>query len=138
MEVGGREGKMARVHRFEDLLAWRNGKDLAVAVYRTTQRGGLSRDFGLSGQMQRAAVSIPSNVAEGCERGTPAEFHHGLSTAKRSCGELRTQLYIASEVGYLTREEFVLLLAKAEEVSRIIGSLREAVKRQKEVQRPRR
>ncbi|HEY7676611.1 MAG TPA: four helix bundle protein [Candidatus Methylomirabilis sp.] len=129
---------MARVHRFEDLVAWQKGKDLAVVIYKTTQRGSLSKDFGLSGQMQRSAVSIPSNVAEGYERATPAEFHHGLSTAKGSCGELRTQLYIAAEVGYLSREEFTPLLAQAEEVSRIIGGLREAVRRQKEAKRPRR
>ena len=129
---------MSRVHRFEDLVAWQRGKDLAVAIYKTTQRGGLSKDFGLSGQMQRAAVSIPSNVAEGYERGTPAEFHHGLSTAKGSCGELRTQLYIASEVGYLSQQEFAPLLAQAEEVSRVVGGLREAVKRQREVKRPKR
>ncbi len=129
---------MGRVHRFEDLVAWQKGKDLAVAMYKTTQQGSLSKDFGLSGQMQRAAVSIPSNVAEGYERGTPAEFHHGLSTAKGSCGELRTQLYIASEVGYLSHQEFAPLLARAEEVGRIIGGLREAVKRQREVKRPRR
>lgn len=129
---------MSRVHRFEDLVAWQKGKDLAVAIYKTTQRGSLSRDFGLSGQMQRAAVPVPSNVAEGYERGTPAEFHHGLSTAKGSCGELRTQLYIASEVGYLPQQEFAPLLAQAEEVGRIIGGLREAVKRQRDVKRPRR
>lgn len=129
---------MARVHRFEDLVAWQKGKDLAVVIYKTTQRGSLSKDFGLSGQMQRAAVSIPSNVAEGYERATPAEFHHGLSTAKGSCGELRTQLYIAAEVGYLSQQDFAPLLAQAEEVSRIIGGLREAVRRQKETKRPRR
>ncbi len=129
---------MGRVHRFEDLVAWQKGKDLAVAIYKTTQRGSLSKDFGLSGQMQRAAVSIPSNVAEEYERGTSAEFHHGLSTAKGSCGELRTQLSIASEIGYVSQQEFAPLLAQAEEVSRIIGGRREAVKRQREVKRPRR
>ncbi len=129
---------MGRVHRFEDLVAWQKGKDLAVAIYKTTQRGSLSKNFGLTGQMQRAAVSVPSNVAEGYERGTPSEFHHGLSTAKGSCGELRTPLYSASEVGYLTQEEFVPLMARAEEVGRIIGGLREAVKQQREVKRPRR
>lgn len=129
---------MGSVHRFEDLVAWQKGKDLAVAIYKATQRGSLSKDFGLSGQMQRAAVSIPSNVAEGSERGTPAEFHHGLSTAEGSRGELRTQLYIASEVGYLSQQEFAPLLAQAEEVGRIIGGLRQAVKRQRDVKRPRR
>ena len=122
---------MSRVHRFEDLVAWQKGKQLAVDIYRMTGRGALSRDFGLSGQMQRAAVSIPSNVAEGYERGTPPEFHHGLSNAKGSCAELRTQLYIAHDVGFVPQDAFVPLLAQAEEVARIIGALRSAVGEQR-------
>jgi four helix bundle protein len=132
MNRGG--AAMAKVNRFEDLVAWQKGKDLAVHI-RTTRRRELSRDFGLSGQMQRAAVSVPSNIAEGYERGTPAEFHHGLSTAKGSCGELRTQLYIARDIGYLSQEDSAPLLAQAEEVSRIIGALRSAVQRQRNARR---
>ena len=126
---------MGKVHRFEDLVAWQKGKKLAVDIYRATGRAALAKDFGLSGQMQRAAVSIPSNVAEGYERGTPAEFHHALSNAKGSCAELRTQLYIANEVGYLPHDEFVPLLAQAEEVGRIVGGLRSAVKKQRNSKR---
>jgi len=122
---------MGKVHRFEDLVAWQKGKQLAIDIYRMTGRGALSRDFGLSGQMQRAAVSIPSNVAEGYERGTAPEFHHGLSNAKGSCAELRTQLYIAHEVGFVPQDAFVPLLAQAEEVARIIGALRSAVGEQR-------
>ncbi len=126
---------MGRAHRFEDLVAWQKGKQLAVDVYRATRRGALSKDFGLSGQMQRSAVSIPSNVAEGFERRTPAEFHHGLSTAKGSCAELRTQVYIASEVDLLPEAEFAPLLAQAEEVGRIIGALWAAVQKQRAAKR---
>lgn len=127
---------MSNVRRFEDLIAWQKARKLVVAIYRVSRRGDFGRDLGLSGQIQRAAVSIPSNIAEGFERGTRAEFHHSLSTAKGSCAELRTQLYLASDLEYLTDGEFTPLLAQAEEVSRIIGGLRTAVKKQRSSRRP--
>lgn len=127
---------MSDVRRFEDLIAWQKARKLVVAVYRVSRRGDFGRDLGLSGQIQRAAVSIPSNIAEGFERGTRAEFHHSLSTAKGSCAELRTQLYLASDLEYLTDGESSPLLAQAEEVSRIIGGLRMAVKKQRSSRRP--
>ena len=123
---------MANLTRFEDLVAWQKSRMLAVAIYKATRRGPFERDFGLSGQMQRAAVSIPSNIAEGFERGTRPEFHRFLSTAKGSCGELRTQLYIAGDIGYLPEEDFSPLLLQATEVSRIIGGLRAAVRRNRD------
>jgi four helix bundle protein len=70
-----------------------------------------------------------SNIAEGFERGRKQEFHQFLSTAKGSCGELRAQLYVANDVGYLTPTKFRAMLASAEEVARIIGGLRAAVQR---------
>ncbi len=68
-----------------------------------------------------------SNVAEGFERGRPREFHQFLSTAKASCAELRSQLYVALDVGYLDQDEFGKLIQKAEEVARILGKLRSSV-----------
>lgn len=126
---------MTDVRRFEDLIAWQKARKLVVAVYRVSRRGDFGRDLGLSGQIQRAAVSIPSNIAEGFERGTRAEFHRSLSTAKGSCAEVRTQLYLASDLEYLGEADFSPLLAQAEEVSRIIGGLRKAVKKQRESRR---
>ncbi len=127
---------MGRVSRFEDLIAWQRARELAVEVYRATGRGALAGDFGLREQMQRSGVSIPSNIAEGFERGTAAEFHRSVSTAKGSCAELRTQLYIAHDVGYLALEHFNPLMAKAEEVGRILGGLRSAVAKQQSRRRP--
>ena len=129
---------MGRVTRFEDLVAWQKALDLTVAVYETTRHGPFQKDFGLSGQMQRSAVSIPSNVAEGFERGGRAEFHQFLSTAKGSCGELRSHLYVASRIGYLGQPDFSQLLGQAEEVARIIGGLRSAVQRQRDTGRSKR
>jgi len=88
-----------------------------------------SRDFGLRSQLQRAAVSIMSNIAEGFERKRSTEFHQFLSTAKASCAEVRSQLYVALDAGYLNQGEFSQLLAQAEEVGRIIGSLRASVRK---------
>ena len=126
---------MAKVARFEDLIAWQKALDLTVAVYQVTRHGALAKHFGLSGQMQRAAVSTPSNIAEGFERGGRGEFHQFLSTAKGSCGELRSHLHVASRIGYLPQPDFVQLLGQAEEVGRIIGGLRSAVQRQRDSQR---
>jgi four helix bundle protein len=76
-----------------------------------------------------------SNIAEGFERGTRGEFHQFLSIAKASCAELRSQLYIALDIGYLEQSQFNTLMIDAEEVARILGGLRAAVERQRNEQR---
>ena len=121
---------MGGVNRFEDLVAWRKARDLTRGVYAATRKPGFMRDFGLCNQIQRASVSVMSNVAEGFERGRRKEFHQALSTSKASCAEVRSLLYVALDVGYLDQEEFEQLMAQAEEVSRIVGGLRAAVERQ--------
>ena len=81
---------MAKVERFEDLIAWQKARGLTRAIYEVTRNGDFAKDYGLSGQIQRAAVSIMSNIAEGFERGGRGEFHQFLSTAKASCAEVRS------------------------------------------------
>lgn len=120
---------MSRVERFEDLIAWQKARELTRAVYQITRRGEFSKDFGLSAQIQRAAVSIMSNIAEGFERSGQREFHQFLSTAKASCAEVRSQLYVAFDIGYLDKRRFDQLLAQAEEVAKIVGGLRASVKK---------
>lgn len=122
---------MEKIERFEDLVAWQKARGLARVIYQISRQGSFAKDFGLSGQIQRAAVSIMSNIAEGFERGGRGEFHQFLSTAKGSCAEVRSQLYVAVDVGYLKQSEFESLLAQAEEVGRVIGGLRAAVGRQR-------
>lgn len=118
-------------NRFEDLVAWQKARVLTKAVYEHTGKGAFAKDFGLTNQLRRAAVSVMSNVAEGFERGRRAEFHQFLSVAKASCAEVRSQLYIAFDVGYLQKSDFDKLLAQAEEVSRILGGLKLAVQEQR-------
>jgi four helix bundle protein len=119
------------VKRFEDLVAWQKARALAGAIYSVTRQNPLAGDRGLSTQMQKSAVSVMSNIAEGFERGSPAEFHRFLFTAKASCAEVRSQIYVAYDVGYLDRPEFARLLKQTEEVGRILGGLRVSVARQR-------
>jgi four helix bundle protein len=122
---------MGKIERFEDLIAWQKARELTRAIYKETQQGQFARDFGLRDQICRASVSIMSNVAEGFERGGRNEFHQFLSTAKASCAEVRSQLYVALDVGYLDRPVFEKLIKQAEEVGRIVGGLRVSVDRQR-------
>ncbi len=121
-----------RVQRFEDLIAWQKARKLAQEIYQVSRQGAFAKDFGLSGQIQRAAVSTMSNIAEGFERGSRGEFQYFLSIAKASCAEVRSQLYLAFDVGHLSRESFDRLLTQAEELSRVIGGLRASIKNQRD------
>jgi len=126
---------MSTVRRFEDLVAWQKARVLTREIYKVTQQEGFAKDYGLSSQIQRASVSIMPNIAEGYERSSRGEFHHFLFTAKASCAEVRSQLYIAVDVGYLSETEFKRLMALAEEAGKIIGGLRASVERSRNAQR---
>jgi len=121
-----------RIDRFEDFIAWQKARKLTSEIYKVTSRGEFARDFGLRDQIRRAAVSSMSNLAEGFERGRPTEFHQFLSVAKGSCAELRTQLYVALDVGYLTVPIFESLMTQATEVGNILGGLRRSVERRRD------
>jgi four helix bundle protein len=120
-----------KIERFEELIAWQKARELTVKVYRISRKVEFAKDYRLSGQIQAAAVSIMSNIAEGFERGGLGEFHQFLSTAKASCAELRSQLYVALDVGYIDALEFDELRRDAEEVGRIIGGLRASIAKQR-------
>jgi four helix bundle protein len=123
---------MSKIERFEDLIAWQKARALTQSVYEATRQASFAKDYGLSSQIQRAAVSIMSNIAEGFERGGRGEFHQFLSTAKGSCAEVRSQLYAALDIGYLDKANFERLIVQAEEVARIVGGLRASVQRQRQ------
>src|SRR6476620_11435279 len=105
-----------RIERFEDLIAWQKARQLTKGVYLTSLVGRFARDFVMCDQIRRSAISVPSNIAEGFERGTRAQFQHFLSIAKGSCAELRTQLYIAHDIGYIDEPALHTFLRDAEEV----------------------
>lgn len=119
---------MATYNSFEDLPVWKAARELASSVYRTTLKGKLRTDYGLKNQIQRAAVSVSSNIAEGFERGSKQEFIHFLYVAKGSCGELRSQLFIAKDVGYIDDEDFKILCNFAANVSKQINGFIEYLK----------
>ena len=121
-----------RIERFEDFIAWQKARKLTADIYRVTSEGSFARDFGLKDQIRRAAVSSMSNLAEGFERGRPSEFHQFLSIAKASCAELRAQLYVALDVGYISLPTFDRLMAQATEVGQILGGLRQSVERRRD------
>jgi four helix bundle protein len=112
---------MATIQKFEDLECWKKARVLTNEIYRLSSQGKFARDFGLRDQMRRAAVSIMSNIAEGFERDGTKEFLQFLATAKGSAGEVRSQLYIALDVGYLELGDHHKLLELSREVSRMIA-----------------
>ena len=116
------------VRRFEDLVVWQKARVLTNEIYKITKKPEFSKDLGLKDQIQRASVSIMSNIAEGFERGSKEEFIQFLYISRGSCGEVRTQLYVAKDQNYITEEEFQKLQKLAVEVSRLIYHLIESVK----------
>lgn len=119
------------INKFEDLVAWQKARELTKSIYIATRKEIFAKDFGLSGQIQRASVSIMSNIAEGFDRSNPAEFHQFLVIAKGSCAEVRSQLYVALDIGYLSLSEFDVLFKRAQELARVLGGLRASVQRQR-------
>ncbi len=117
------------IRRFEQLIAWQKARDLTRNIYMLTGTDRFTRDFGLRDQIQRAAVSVMSNIAEGFERAGKSEFHQFLVVAKASCAEVRSQLYVALDTGYISNDQFESARAQAEEVGRIIGGLRASLKK---------
>jgi four helix bundle protein len=97
---------MPTITRFEDIEAWQTARELTRMVYALTEQRQFAKDFGLRNQIQRAAVSVMSNVAEGFESRTQAQFLEYLGHSKASAGEVRGQLYIAIDLKYLTPEQF--------------------------------
>ena len=118
------------ISRFEELIAWQKARALAASIYRLTSRGGFSKDFGLKDQIQHAAVSVMSNIAEGFERGSSAEFHQFLVIAKAFRAEVRSQLYVSLDINYIDQKQFDETMTLSEEVARLVGGLRASIKRQ--------
>ena len=115
---------MGKFSSFEEIISWQKARELNSEIYKITNKSNsFSKDFGLRDQIRRASVSITSNIAEGFERQTTNEFIRFLYIAKASAGEVRSQLYVAFDINYLTKEEFEELKMKVNEVSKLISGL---------------
>lgn len=109
---------------FEELGVWQRGCRLAVDIFKTFAKCG---NFTMQDQIQRAALSVPSNVAEGYERNSNKEFIRFLNIAKGSCGELRTQLYISRKLDFINKPAFDQLVSESKEISSMLHGLSRAV-----------
>ena len=109
---------MPTIIRFEEIEAWQTARELTKLIYMLTDDGKFARDFGLKDQIRRASVSIMSNIAEGFESQTQAQFIRYLGIAKASAGEVRSQLYVTRDLEYITQEQFTKAFAMAEKASR--------------------
>ena len=112
---------MAKINSFEEINAWKESRDFNKAIYEHTNRGDFEKDFDLQRQIRRASVSINSNIAEGFERNKNREFIHFLYISKASAGEVRSQLYLAMDLGYLEEKEFVVLKEKIENIFEMLS-----------------
>jgi four helix bundle protein len=114
---------MTTVKRFEDLHCWQSARELVNMVYEATNDSPFNRDFGLRDQIRRAVVSVMSNIAEGFNAGTDAEFMRFLSFSRRSISEVQSQAYIALDQEYINRDAFHNLYNKANEAEKQVNAL---------------
>jgi four helix bundle protein len=112
---------MPTITRFEEIEAWQTARELTKLIYSLTEEGKFSRDFGLKDQIRRASVSVMSNISEGFESQTQAQFIRYLGLAKASAGEVRSQLYVSHDLDYFTPDQFTKAFAIAEKASRQIA-----------------
>src|SRR3989344_3790087 len=119
---------MATVQKFEDLLAWQKARELTKFIYDISKYRNFEIDRGLQDQIRRAAVSVMSNIAEGFDRGTRQELINYFYIAKGSCGEVKSQLYIAYDSQYIDISTFRNGLSLSDECSRLIQSFIQKVK----------
>jgi len=107
-----------------DLVVWQKAMKLVTEIYRVTRGFPRDEQYGLTSQLPRAAISVPSNLAEGHGRNSRKEFHHFVGQARGSLTELETQLEIARNLGYLQEHEASALLSQSAEIGRMLNGLR--------------
>lgn len=125
---------MATIDNFEDLDCWKNARILQQTVYQYSRKPDFAADKALVWQIRSAAISVSSNIAEGFERSSTKEFNHFLSIAKASCGEVRSQLYVALDESYISQSEFDILKQQLRLTSMQIGGLKRYLKTHLETQ----
>ena len=116
------------IKKFEDLESWKQARQLANNIYNLSKTDKFSKDFGLRAQIRRASVSILSNIAEGYERDGNQELMQFLSIAKGSCGEVRSQLYIAGDQGYISKDDCEQMIDNCKKLSIMLHKFIEYLK----------
>ncbi len=111
---------MSKIRKFEDIEAWKMARRITALIYSFSNEGAFSRDYSFRDQIRRASASIMANIAEGLESQTQALFITYLGRSKASAGEVRSQLYLAYDLGYLDKNEFDSILNDAKQVSRAL------------------
>lgn len=111
---------MAKVERFEDIVAWQKARELVREIYKASRNPMFAKDFGLCDQIRRAALSIMLNIAEGFARKTNREFLQFLVVAHGSAAEVQSGLYVALDQSYIGQDEFEYLYKAANETSKVI------------------
>jgi len=124
-----REELRMGVKDYRELIVWQKAMDLVEMVYRASASFPREEVYGLRSQVRRAAVSVPSNIAEGQARATTADFLHFLSIARGSLKEVETQVIIAQRLGYIDGQKESELTGLSEEVSRLISGLIKALRK---------
>lgn len=116
------------INSYRELKVWQTGLELAKLVYQLSSRFPKQEMYGLSSQIQRAAVSVPSNIAEGAARDSTKEFLQFLATALGSLYELETQLILAEQLLYIEKQDLEIALLKADEISRMLRGLQKTLR----------
>jgi len=112
---------MSKIEKFEDIQAWQKARNVVNSIYEITKTGSFLKDYSLKDQILRAAISIPSNVAEGFSRHSNKEFTQFLFIAKSSAAEVQTQLYLAMDQKYITQSQFDNIYGEIEIISKQIS-----------------
>lgn len=114
---------LSKINSYKDLLVWQKGMELVKLVYSITQSFPNEEKFGLTSQIRRSAISIPSNIAEGYGRDFTRNYSQFLKISRGSLTELETQIIIAFEIGYLTDKDFNSVISLIEEENKMLNSL---------------
>ncbi len=114
---------MSKFKSFEDIHAWQKARELNIKIYSITNQNRFEKDFNLRDQIRRSVISVSSNIAEGFERETSKEFKRFLYIAKASIGEVRSQLYLAVDLNYITKSKFEELFQDTTDISKMLSGL---------------
>ncbi|MDI6756958.1 MAG: four helix bundle protein [Endomicrobiia bacterium] len=120
---------MGQIVDYKDLKVWTKSYELALFIYRVTMNFPKSEIYGITSQMRRAAVSMPSNIAEGYRRRYTGEYLHFLSFAFGSCAELETQISLTKDIGFMSEVDFHNAYGHTQEISKMLGALVKSLKK---------